>query len=100
VWRENKKPSMPKSGWRVSENPSGKLDELFSSFLRGASCLKSPRVAATAGSIFMLENRGDVNIKWYGTDISAVMRRNFDNEMHGTCVKQRVIETMTPRGRF
>jgi hypothetical protein len=27
-----------------SQNSSGKLDKLFSSFLRGASCPKSPRV--------------------------------------------------------
>src|SRR5215472_14961288 len=32
---------------------SWKLYQLFSSFLRGASCPKSPRVAATAASSFM-----------------------------------------------
>src|SRR5919108_5843098 len=32
---------------------SRKLYQLFSSFLRGASCPKSPRVAATAASSFM-----------------------------------------------
>jgi len=31
---------------------SGKLEKLFSSFLRGASCPKSPRVAATAAKYF------------------------------------------------
>jgi hypothetical protein len=29
--------------------------QLFSSFLRGASCPKSPRVAATAASLFILD---------------------------------------------
>jgi hypothetical protein len=42
--------------------------QLFSSFLRGASCPKSPRVAATAASNFMLENGGDVKSEqeWAG----------------------------------
>jgi hypothetical protein len=34
--------------------------QLFSSFLRGASCPKSPRHAATAAISFMLENEGVV----------------------------------------
>jgi hypothetical protein len=55
-----KKPSVPKSAWRALRNSSGKLLKLFSSFLRGASCPKSPRVAATAASPFMLEKEGDV----------------------------------------
>jgi hypothetical protein len=36
------------------------LFSLFSSFLRGASCPKSPRVAATAAGSFMLEKPGNV----------------------------------------
>src|SRR6266481_4621285 len=40
-----------------------KLFSLFSSFLRGASCPKSPRVAATAAASFMLEKQGDVKNK-------------------------------------
>src|SRR6266699_6870107 len=34
--------------------------KLFSSFLRGASCPKSPRVAATAAVLFMPESVADV----------------------------------------
>ena len=34
--------------------------QLFSSFLRGASCPKSPRVAATAALLFMPEEEADV----------------------------------------
>ena len=37
-----------------------KLYQLFSSFLRGASCPKSPRVAATAANSFMPERVSDV----------------------------------------
>jgi hypothetical protein len=57
--REMKKPSVPKclEGLRKS---FWETLQLFSSFLRGASCPKSPRVAATAASNFMLENAGDV----------------------------------------
>jgi hypothetical protein len=40
-----------------------KLFSLFSSFLRGASCPKSPRVAATAAAFFMLEKQEDVKNK-------------------------------------
>jgi hypothetical protein len=40
----------------------------------------SPQLQA---AIFMLENRGDVNNKWYAADISTV----YDNEMTGPCVK-------------
>jgi hypothetical protein len=43
-----------------SQKISGKLEKLFSSFLRGASCPKSPRVAATAAPFFMLDNKADV----------------------------------------
>jgi hypothetical protein len=39
------------------------LFSLFSSFLRGASCPKSPRVAAIAAPSFMLEKQGDVKEK-------------------------------------
>src|SRR6266566_3531322 len=54
-----------------SQKTSGKLCQLFSSFLRGASCPKSPRVkcgpdavrvtlAATAAKLFMPEGLADV----------------------------------------
>src|SRR2546425_2061013 len=54
-----------------SQKTSGKLCQLFSSFLRGASCPKSPRVkcsfdsvgatlAATAAKLFMPEGLEDV----------------------------------------
>src|SRR6266481_5818067 len=43
-----------------SQKSSGKLEKLFSSFLRGASCPKSPRVAATAALLFMPESIADV----------------------------------------
>src|SRR6266496_1847249 len=56
---------------RRSQKTSGKLCQLFSSFLRGASCPKSPRVkcsfdsvgatlAATAAKLFMPEGLADV----------------------------------------
>ena len=38
---------------------SRKLCQLFSSFLRGASCPKSPRVAATAALSLMPESVGE-----------------------------------------
>src|SRR5215472_7608436 len=43
-----------------SQKVSKKLEKLFSSFLRGASCPKSPRVAATAAKSFMRFFLGDV----------------------------------------
>src|SRR5205823_9620159 len=42
---------------------SRKLYQLFSSFLRGASCPKSPRVAATAANSFMPERVREVKEK-------------------------------------
>src|SRR6266404_4678564 len=57
----NEKPSVPKCSEGLRKS-SGKLEKLFSSFLRGASCPKSPRVAATAAKSFMPEGLGDV--KW------------------------------------
>jgi hypothetical protein len=42
------------------------LFSLFSSFLRGASCPKSPRVAATAAPSFILEKPEDVKNKLPG----------------------------------
>src|ERR1700676_5296648 len=44
------------SAWRVSETFC-ELFSLFSSFLRGASCPKSPRVAATAAVLLCLKMR-------------------------------------------
>src|SRR5438094_4711269 len=41
---------------------SKKLCQLFSSFLRGASCPKSPRVAATAATPFMPQITAKVKI--------------------------------------
>src|ERR1700688_4742710 len=38
---------------RVSENLSGMLYQLFSSFLRGASCPKSPRAPPLPATLFM-----------------------------------------------
>ncbi|GAC1662160.1 MAG: hypothetical protein NVS9B4_15490 [Candidatus Acidiferrum sp.] len=43
-----------------SQKTLWKLYSLFSSFLRGASCPKSPRVAAIAATLFMLEVREEV----------------------------------------
>src|SRR6266581_5378996 len=57
----NEKTSAPKCSEGLRKS-SGKLEKLFSSFLRGASCPKSPRVAATAAKSFMPEGLGDV--KW------------------------------------
>src|SRR5712692_7245768 len=58
----NEKPSVPKCSEGLRKS-SKKLEKLFSSFLRGASCPKSPRVAATAAVSFMLEKQGDVKNK-------------------------------------
>ena len=41
---------------------SKKLYQLFSSFLRGASCPKSPRVAATAAISFMPQITAKVKV--------------------------------------
>jgi hypothetical protein len=54
--------------------------QLFSSFLRGASCPKSPRLAATAANSFMQENEGVV--KWQlreagGKFASTTYERDF-----------------------
>src|SRR5438270_13657408 len=45
---------------QTARRVSRKLYQLFSSFLRGASCPKSPRVAATAAVSFMPESLVDV----------------------------------------
>jgi hypothetical protein len=64
----NEKPSVPKCSEGLRKS-SGKLEKPFSSFLRGASCPKSPRfkcdpktatLAATPASPFMLENTVEV----------------------------------------
>src|SRR5712692_4752536 len=55
----NEKPSVPKCSEGLRKS-SKKLEKLFSSFLRGASCPKSPRVAATAAKSFMPEGSGEV----------------------------------------
>ena len=47
---------------------SKKLEKLFSSFLRGASCPKSPRVAATAAIFFMPELVVDVKSGIFGAN--------------------------------
>ena len=56
---ENEKPSVPKclEGSETFWNSA----QLFSSFLRGASCPKSPRVAAFAATSFIPENSANVN---------------------------------------
>jgi hypothetical protein len=48
---------------RVSENLSGMLDKLFSSFLRGASCPKSPRAPPLPATLFMRLTARYVNRK-------------------------------------
>ena len=78
IWAAGGKTKNPpcQSARRVSET-SGKLYQLFSSFLRGASCPKSPRVAATAAASFMLEKQGDVkrnHLAKIGDNILAVWR--------------------------
>ena len=45
---------------RVSENLSGMLYQLFSSFLRGASCPKSPRAPPLPATLFMRLTARDV----------------------------------------
>src|ERR1700693_197307 len=45
---------------RVSENLSGMLYQLFSSFLRGASCPKSPRAPPLPATLFMRLTDKDV----------------------------------------
>ena len=72
IWgkREGETKNPPcQSARRVSETFC-ELYQLFSSFLRGASCPKSPRVAATAASLFILENAGDVKRKAYSINLS------------------------------
>jgi hypothetical protein len=63
------------SAWRVSET-FWELFSLFSSFLRGASCPKSPRVAATAAPSFMRETHGDVKEKagegWVSSEVPTI----------------------------
>jgi hypothetical protein len=56
---KSEKPSVPKCSEGLRKS-SKKLEKLFSSFLRGASCPKSPRVAATAALLFMPEAAADV----------------------------------------
>ena len=59
--------------------------QLFSSFLRGASCPKSPRVAATAASTFILDTQAFV--KWLSSPASLpllchsmIFLFDFENE--------------------
>jgi hypothetical protein len=47
-----KKPSVPKC-FGGSQKISGMLYQLFSSFLRGASCPKSPRAPPLPATLFM-----------------------------------------------
>ncbi len=56
---------MPKCSEGLRKS-SKKLEKLFSSFLRGASCPKSPRVAATAAKSFMPESLADVKSSVFG----------------------------------
>jgi hypothetical protein len=48
---------------RVSENLSGMLYQLFSSFLRGASCPKSPRAPPLPATLFMRFTARDVKVE-------------------------------------
>jgi len=48
--------------------------QLFSSFLRGASCPKSPRVAATAASLFILDTPRFVKGREAVTDSADSLR--------------------------
>jgi hypothetical protein len=65
------------------------LFSLFSSFLRGASCPKSPRVAATAAASFMLEKQGDVKNK--------ALPQNSGHHI-GTLVRQMVCDSNVSSG--
>jgi hypothetical protein len=59
---------------RVSENLSGMLDKLFSSFLRGASCPKSPRAPPLPATLFMRLTVMDVKaekIQWWSVSGNA-----------------------------
>src|SRR5260370_2856994 len=67
-----KKPSVPKCSEGLRKS-SGKLEKLFSSFLRGASCPKSPRVAATAAISFMPEPIADVKSTIFGVGTQQVV---------------------------
>src|SRR6202162_3080826 len=51
---------------RVSENLSGMLYQLFSSFLRGASCPKSPRAPPLPATLFMRLTGRDVKPEKFG----------------------------------
>src|SRR5260370_39591126 len=61
----NKKPTTRKCSEGLRKS-SMKLEKLFSSFLRRASCPKSPRVAATAAILFMPESLPDVKSSVFG----------------------------------
>ena len=56
----NEKALRAKVPRRVSENLSGMLYQLFSSFLRGASCPKSPRAPPLPATFFMSHTGMDV----------------------------------------
>src|SRR5215470_3844257 len=61
----------------------GNSTKLFSSFLRGASCPKSPRVAATAAISFMPKRRPKVNsirtivVDQFASSLSLVPNATF-----------------------
>src|SRR5258708_40205959 len=71
----NEKPSAPKCSEGLRKS-SKKLEKLFSSFLRGASCPKSPRVAATAAVLFMPESIADVKSA-IPTGVGVNARRHY-----------------------
>src|SRR5580658_2901439 len=78
----NKNPSVPKA-WRDLRKSSKKALKLFSSFLRGASCPKSPRVKrecvnGSLSQLHLLCDRweGDVKrkIQWGKFELGAIGR--------------------------
>src|SRR6266852_7825636 len=73
----NEKPSVPKCSEGLRKS-SKKLEKLFSSFLRGASCPKSPRVAATAAILFMPESLPDVKSSVLGRDAACCVPTTDD----------------------
>src|SRR6266567_3627373 len=85
---QKRKPSAPKCSEGLRKS-SGKLEKLFSSFLRGASCPKSPRVAATAASSFMPERTSNVKglheRAGQAPPLQRVMSRVLRRELIGCC---------------
>jgi hypothetical protein len=82
---KTKKPSVPKA-WRDLRKSSKKALKLFSSFLRGASCPKSPRFKREGGTTTIATSSF---IRQIGFDVKQNVRGAVDVNVLASALRQK-----------